>query len=227
MIVSVNAKEELVLNVDWPGWPLADNKYGHEFDYDARIRMITGGRKLIPFIAKYKNTLGSTFLEIGPFFNPLLKSNELDRAFPDARQEVFFLENDYHAANWLIDQYNCQVLNINLNGQWFKTIIEVELEKHGIGHGVDSIIISQVLNYVNSAKLLKELFDLLSSGGYLFLNNVCNYGLPPLFSVNRCTSNEDIIKTCQEIGYEIVEFEILPPLEKEPEGRLLIVLRKG
>ena len=59
-------------HLDWPGWRLADNPFGREFDFEGRKRMILGSAKLLPYLSNIKKESGKSILEIGPFFNPLV-----------------------------------------------------------------------------------------------------------------------------------------------------------
>lgn len=217
---------EVKINVEWPGWPLSENQFGDEFDEDARIRMIRGAQKTIPFILKHKHKFQNQLLEIGPFFNPLLKSTELESGISKS-SNIVFLENDPYAAKWLEYNHNCCVIKTNINSPTFEDdfINELLCEKHTLKF--DLIIISQVLNYVDSYRLLKYMYSFLKHDGFIFINNVCNYGIPQLFSANRFKSNNDLIKACRDIGYSVVEHHFLPLDVREPEERLILVLSQN
>ncbi|MCF6402532.1 class I SAM-dependent methyltransferase [Chitinophaga filiformis] len=208
--------------VEWSGWPLTDNRFGEEFDRDARIRMVMGGRRLIPYLLKNRRQLKGDILEIGPFFTPLLYSPELREVLP-ASASITFLENDRDALQWLRDQGACRLLNLDMNAVSFAEDLQQQLA----GEVFDNIIISQVLNYVDYKSLLAELFTLVKSGGHLFINNVCDYGLPILFSGKRPSDNESVIAASLAAGFSIKEQRVIPKyFRKEPADRLILVLQR-
>jgi len=220
----VEDKEKIV--VEWPGWSLSDNKYGAEFDKEARIRMVIGSRKLIPYILKYRHGLGDSLLEIGPFFNPLLRFSGL-REFLAEDASVTFLENDPNAVAWLRRNHPCRILEIDMNSASFTDDLQTKLasETPGYANSFNTIIISQVLNYIDHSLLFRSLFQVLRPGGLLFINNVINYGIPPLFSPKRPRSNKEIIKTAMETGYTVLERNTIPKhFKNEPQRRLIVVL---
>lgn len=208
--------------VEWSGWPLTDNRFGEEFDRDARIRMVMGGRRLIPYLLKNRKYLQGDLLEIGPFFTPLLYSPELREVLP-LSAAVTFLENDPDALQWLQEQGSCRLLNLDMNAASFAR----ELQQQLAGEVFDNIIISQVLNYVDYKSLLAELFVLVRPGGHLFINNVCDYGLPVLFSGKRPSDNEAVITASLAAGFSVKEQHVIPKyFRKEPADRLILVLQR-
>lgn len=214
------------IDVDWPGWPLYNNPYGDEFDHDARIRMIQGSRKLIPYILQYKHQLRHSLLEIGPFFNPLLKNEEVIGHIPE-NSFFTFLENDPHAVSWLHKQYACRILNMDMNHPSFNRTLKRSLTNSGYADSFNVIILSQVLNYVNPRNLLRSLYPYLRPGGLVFINNVVDYGIPQLFSEKRPATNDDIKQAAVKAGFGILEERIVPKeFKKEPVARLVLVLSK-
>lgn len=208
--------------VEWSGWPLADNRFGEEFDRDARIRMIMGGRRLIPYLLKNRKHLNGNLLEIGPFFTPLLYSPELREVLP-ASANITFLENDSDAVQWLQHHGSCRLLNLDMNAAYFARDLQAQVN----GEVFDSVIISQVLNYVDYKNLLVELFTLIRTGGHLFINNVCDYGLPVLFSGKRPSDNESVVAASFAAGFKIKEQHVIPRyFRKEPADRLILVLQR-
>ena len=213
--------------VEWPGWPLANNKYGAEFDEDARIRMIIGSRKLIPYIIKYRKSLGHSLLEIGPFFNPLLKHEELCDLLEN--RAITFLENDPMAISWLAQHYQCRILDIDMNSEIFPQDLNEQINREATGYRntFNTVIISQALNYIDHLHLLRSLLPLLEPGGLLLINNVINYGIPALFSPKRPRSNRSIIEAAIESGYSILERNTIPKhFANEPQRRMILILTK-
>lgn len=214
--------------VDWPGWPLSINQFGDEFDEAARIRMIVGGKRLIPFIAKHKERLRETFLEIGPFFNPITLSKELRDVIP-ASSFILFLENDPFATAWLKSTFNANVLVLDMNAPGFKDELNVCMleESKSATLQLDTVIISQVLNYIDFRMLFESIYMLMRPGGVLFINNVIDYGIPPLFSEKRPRNNDELLEGVLERGFNLVEKAIVPKyFKKETSDRLILVLEK-
>lgn len=219
MLVPIAAETEK-LNVEWPGWPLSGNVYGDEFDEAARIRMILGSRKLIPYMLKYKSAFQRAILEIGPFFNPLLKQEALLSHIATSHTTTF-IENDPHAVKWLRANYDSKVIDIDLNH------ISGDSALLGDVALFDVIVISQVMNYVDHRLLLACIYPVLSRGGLIFINNVINYGIPVLFSDKRPVSDHDIVAAAAQQGFAVLESQLLPrQFEQEPADRLVLVLSK-
>lgn len=215
--------------VDWPGWPLSINQFGDEFDEAARIRMIIGGKRLIPFIAKYSDRLGNAFFEIGPFFNPLTVGKELQNVISTDRF-IVFLENDPFAVSWLKSTFQANVIVLDMNAPDFRNELSLcLLEEAGRPASLfDTVIISQVLNYIDFRLLFESVYTLLKPGGLLFINNVINYGIPPLFSPRRPLGNDEVIQGALEKGFTLIEKAIVPNyFKKEMHERLILVLEKN
>jgi hypothetical protein len=214
---------------EWPGWPLSENKYGHEFDEPARLRMIAGSKVLIPYIKRRLPLMNGPVLEVGPFFNPLLLDEEIRGAFASDDQ-LYFLENDEFAIDWLLGRIGCgNVINLDMNHQSFDREFYRALFRNeaSVKPFFDSILISQVLNYVNYQNLLSMFYPVLRSKGMLFINNVIGFGIPQLFSDARPGSNNEIVEAAKKIGFVIDTFDLVPrQFEKEPEDRLILLLSK-
>lgn len=222
IVPSVSEQEVL-----WDGWPLEDNLHGDEFDIQARIRMVKGGRLLLPVLNKYASKLGPKILEIGPFFNPLTSHlNTLND------HNVTFWEGDNSACRWLknhtLPNFHpilCDIRSIDTTVDKTRKLFE----RLKLGEvRFTSIIISQVLNYINYKELLSHLFPLLESSGYLFINNVAHYGLPKFFDINRPDSLEETLTSVEQLGFHTVEkFELAPPNPpKHNNPRLILVSQK-
>jgi hypothetical protein len=210
---------------------LSENPYGDEFDEPARKRMVIGGRRLIPFLTKNSHLLGKFLLEVGPFFNPLLLSDEVKEVLP-ASTEVAFLENDPYAIDWLRLKGQANIFNINISDSAFRSRIEHHVSLMGtvfpdFNAKFDGILISQVMNYVDYRFLLESLYPLLNKNGLLFINNVVDYGIPVLFSDKRPGSNQDIVRAAVNCGFSIQEEAVIPRhFSKEGHDRLILVLTK-
>ncbi|WP_254563170.1 hypothetical protein [Dyadobacter diqingensis] len=211
---------------DWPGWNLKNNKFGDEFDKPARIRMIEGSRKLIPYILKYQNKFSGSLCEIGPFFNPLLAHSEVER-FISNRLNITFLENDRNAVEFLTNKFMCQVLDVDLNVLTKNYFYDNLPFSSKLFDGFDVVIISQVLNYVNFRALMAVVFEVLKNDGIVFINNSLNYGIPQLFSEKRPKSDIELIDFVKGLGFIIIEEDLLDAGScKELNKRLILTLGK-
>lgn len=214
--------------VEWPGWPLSMNPFGDEFDEAARIRMIIGGKRMIPFVIKYQHRLSANILEIGPFFNPLSISRELCQVIPKD-SNVFYIENDPFAIAWLRSTFAAGVFDLDMNASGFGEAFQESMFKETGSRQVSlgAVIISQVLNYVDFRHLFGLVYSWLIPGGLLFVNNVTNYGIPPLFSDKRPQSNEELLEGSLGKGFSLVEKAIMPRyFRKEVNDRIILVLEK-
>ncbi len=216
-------------NFDWPGWPLDNNPYGEQFDADARQRMFDGSNALVPFFKNYSSSMGSNILEVGPFFSPLITSEQ----YPEAN--IFYWENDHHVLKYLSKKYEYQSvypIYCDFNRVQGDYILELRKETQrcfvdsNIKRPVfDSIIVSHVLNYSDYKLLFFLLKDFLRDGGLVFINNVVDYGLPEFFSEKRPESIEGTLDALDGFGYHILEQEILesPDAYHQKNKRLVLV----
>ncbi|WP_268847133.1 hypothetical protein [Flavobacterium aestivum] len=219
---------EKVYELEWPGWSLENNKYGEDFDAEARVRMIETGRKLLPYLLDYIPDSSKNYLEIGPFFTPILFSDEITDTLRKDRQ-VSFLENDKNVISWLTDRFDCSVLNLDINATTFSDELKQEMmTQFGVHENFyDVITISQIVNYIDYKLLLKNIYPFLNTGGYIFINNVVDYGIPVLFSEKRPKSNQEIINAAIALGYKVkLQEELSKTFNEEPHYRLILILTK-
>lgn len=214
--------------VEFKGWSLDSHSFDGEFDKAARERMIKGGRLLLKYIDEYKLRLGNYIVEIGPFFNPLLNRSHL---MP--QQRLTYWENDLHALRWLKETHLCKQVfpvgcDINEIGkiefQFSSCPIFVESEELKVYTGrYDSIIMSQIFNYIDYRTFIQQIRKFINPGGLLFINNVTDYGIPAFFSQKRPESRKEIIQTLKENDFKIIEKDLLPPPRPGDDKRLLLV----
>jgi hypothetical protein len=216
---------------EWPGWPLKNNPHNSDFDLEARKRMIQGSELLLPFIYNYKQNLGKFLLEIGPFFNPLITTTN----FPN--KKICYWENDLYVLQWLKkNNENNQIMPIfcDLNKIEGDSFIKLKHETYQYfkdnknkTNQFDSIVISQVLNYVDYKLFFVILKTFIKKDGLIFINNVIDYGLPKFFSTNRPKNNADILEALDELGYEVIEKEELETAypDKQKNDRLILVVK--
>ncbi|QSB29038.1 hypothetical protein [Flavobacterium sp. CLA17] len=215
-------------DIEWPGWSLDNNNFGEEFDAEARIRMIETGRKLLPYVLEYANHSSKQYLEIGPFFTPLLFSDEAINTLPKDRK-VSFLENDQNVISWLTEKFDCNILNLDINAITFPQDLKQKMTSQFGAHEnfYDVITVSQIVNYIDYKLLLANIYSSLKTGGQIFINNVIDYGIPVLFSEKRPKSNQEIINTAIALGYKVLlQEELAKTFNKEPHHRLILILTK-
>lgn len=206
-----------VSEYDWPGWPLDHNPFGKDFDLAARERMVKGSRMLLPLLQKYG--LGKVVLEAGPFFVPLI--------VPSDKRTVIYADNDPFVVGYLRGKYP-KAHGWKWDFQGEQELLPVLVQRLGIS-GVDSILASHVLNYLDYSTFLQRMCHLLKEGGTLFLNHSTDYGLPPFFSSKRPKTNQEVVTSLEMIGFSLLETREIPTenLEIQPHPRLLLVARKS
>ena len=197
---------------NWPGWPLSANPYESDFDEKARERMVKGGEELLPLLEKHSHKIGQRLLEAGPFFNPLVTPER----FPN--KAIVYLDNDLHTVLWLKEKKQGTVVYCDLNS----------ISEFSAPEKFDTLVASQILNYIDYKKFLYESGGFLNPGGLLFINNVVDYGIPALFSRKRPLSIEETISQVEVSGYQIVEKKVLvsPDPDSQENPRLLLVGEK-
>lgn len=214
--------------IEFGGWSLDSCSFNGEFDEAARERMIKGGRLLLSYIHEYKARLGKYLLEIGPFYNPLLSREQLE-----PEQRLAFWENDAHALKWLKEAHLCNQIfpvacDINDIGkiefQFSSCPIFVEAQELKVYSGkYDSIIMSQIFNYINYKNFISQIRRFINPGGLLFINNVIDYGIPEFFADARPKSREEIIQVLEDNDFKVLDKELLPPPRSGDDERLLLV----
>lgn len=208
---------------NWPGWLLKNNSLGKNFDLPARKRMLAGSLILNSYIKKYKKIFGKRILEIGPFFIPLITPKN----YPN--KEIHYWDNDIEVIDFLKSNINYKktfpvYFNIDNLNCWKKiTIKETAVPKNYF----ETVIVSQVLNYIDYKILIRQLNKYTKKGSLLFINNVINYGLPEYFSLNRPKSNSELIKYLERNGFVIIEKQLLEsPYKKFQKNKRLILIAK-
>ncbi len=195
--------------LDWPGWGVENNAFGNEFDKEARKRMIVGGKKLLPTLEEYSNCFGSKLLEIGPFFNPLTEHLSLSNT------EVTYWENDANVCSWLKTKSKGKVILCDVNN----------IENFKSSETYNTIILSQIINYLNFDFFLRYLTKYIETSGLVFINNVVNYGIPNFFSRERPISIEHTIQLMRKNNFELIEKKILEKPRTKDDYRLIGVFR--
>ncbi len=216
----------------WPGWSIGRKSYGDEFDLAARQRMIDASKRLLPLLKKYKSSIGDIILEVGPFFDPLI----VPQQFPG--KKICYLDDDRHVIHWLRNNSNGDTSSIryNLNRlspteqQKLKRSFRKTMSSLGTNRVVfDSIVVSQVLNYINFPQFSRAIGQYLKSGGLLFINNTIDYGIPALFSSTRPHNDQEIMDSFKKAGFKTVAHQTIPSAHQshQKNDQLLLVLKKG
>ena len=211
------------------------NFYGKIFDSSAKKRMIKGSQILNPILKEYNQDIGKTILEAGPFFNPLVTPRKF------FNKNIFYWEYDKYAIDWLLKKNKgkkvfpiyCDDLN-NLKEDSFLKL-KIKTKKYFNKYGLkkvefDSVIISQVFNYIDYKTFLINLKNFLKKDGLIFINNVVNYGYGAheFFSEKRPKSIPETLRTIKETEYEIIEKKVYESKNKKHQkNKRLIVVAKN
>jgi hypothetical protein len=160
-----------------------------------------------PLIKRFQDKLGRVRLDVGPLFNPSFEPC-----------------NSYHAVYWDCDAFalnriakeqskNVHCLHVDLNylSQNPKehdafVVRSRELLGSIKSEGFDSIILSQVLNYIDFSALLALVSSLQAPGGLLLVYNAINIGTNKYFHAQRPKSNQEIIANVSR-SYDIIHLE--------------------
>lgn len=197
--------------------------------------MASGNKTLATLLEKYGPELGTHVLEIGPFYSPLLVTN---RPLGGIERDIFYWELDAAAIEHPLAQLSGlpkrHPIQIDLNSLDSSKRIEAFLrlnqrrldEAHG--ESFNTVVVSQVMNYLNDFSLvLRIVSDLQKPGDLIFSNEVLNYGTPQRehFAAKRPNSIYSISDALKTLDYEIVE-RIHEPLNSGIFPRVILVARK-
>lgn len=218
----INEEVEGLEDFNWPGWSLSENKFGGEFDIEARVRMVAGRDLFRLFVGKY--ALGDKIVEVGPFFSPTIT---VDTLGPE--QSVVYVENDPHALKNMRSTYASGNQALVSEGS-----VEMLYEKSASPEGMclkhlvqnaSAILLSQVINYVDYDRIVLAMSSIVSSGTLVLINNVVDYGLPELFHPNRPRSIADTLSTLEASGAKLLDKEIVCAPRVGDKKRLLLCAR--
>lgn len=193
------------------------SSYGKDFDSDAKARMAMGSMLILPLLHVYSEIIKGFCLEVGPHLNPLLNTSlfnidqltfvDPDEGIVDHLSEIFRDDNRVRTVLSKIDD---------------SALPDV------LGHLVDVTVVSQALNYADLLVALDTITEFTKPNGYLFINNVIDYGIPSLFSANRPQSDNEILAILQQLGWTIEEAIKLPScLKQQLHPRLILVAKKS
>jgi len=225
----VNYKNDDFKNYERPGRPLEHDPHWEFFNLEARKRMVVGSRELKHVLDKYDDQMWSFILEIWPFFNPLVTH----KSFPNSI--IFYLENDKYVIE-SIEKQNAYAIHCDLKYFDWDTITKIKNQLKNIFWSYnlerikfDSVVASQVMNYIDYRFLIILLKLFVKPWGLVFLNNVVDYGLPMYFSDKRPKSIQETIRSFSEWNYEIVYKEVIdtPNPQYQKNKRLLLVAKNS
>ncbi len=195
----------------WPGWS-CEQEFDGEFDNAARIRMIEGGKMLLPVLSRYKDHLNAGhILEIGPFFNPLMPH------ILHQQENVTYLENDSNVCQWLKSSYNSNVIHHNID--------DIEEIIYKIKHRYNTVILSQVINYIKYNKLIQNITKMIENNALVFINNVIDYGIETFFSAHRPHNIEETLQPLINNNFKVIEYLNLPKPKPDMQHRIIIVAK--
>lgn len=152
------------------------------------------------------------FLEIGPYFNPLIKS-----APTNPRKKIVYLDLDLDALRTLVaeapeETYGIQVdLNIletkkgqeKVRDAIQKAWTQLRGPRRGNIPSFRMVAVSSVLNYVDSEKLLQFISTLQKRGDVIVIHNKTGAGDRHLFHRGSITEPTQVIGLLESLGYSI------------------------
>jgi hypothetical protein len=186
--------------------------------------METSAQRLLPYMNAHG--LGHTVLELGPNRHPLITPDRFDG-------RIVYVELNDPCVQFLRDKFgdSVTVVKFNLHRAWdagdnlLETSLAGSLDRdQNTPVSFDSLIMSQIVNYVDFRALLQACVELLAVGGLLFFNNIMNEGGASLFHPRRPKTMEEFLECAVAIGFDPIE------VVAEPAGgtlvRHLAVLRR-
>lgn len=195
--------------------------YGSHFDSAAKDRMISGCNLLKEWLTDYRSEFRGNCIEFGPFTNPLMTPDE----FPLAR--ITYVDADAGVIEKLKYRFKnhskIRYIQTNLD-QEPQLAVKLALEK---GAKYNSIIASQILNYLDFRDFFYKMHSIASPGARAYINNVCDYGIPELFSPRRPENDSQIIEALIQAGWKISKTQTIPsPFIQQANSRLLVMAEK-
>jgi hypothetical protein len=206
----------------------SSSEFDGHFDPAAQRRMISGCRKLDPFLEQYRDQLGKMVLECGPYLNPAMPA----AAHPE--KTFFYLDIDPVVIQRLRNRSHTNTFafqcNLDLFEDEMRSGLHESMSRISLNFGrekvqFDSLIISQVRNYVDYKTFFSAIHRYMRPGALVFINNVIDYGIPALFSRERPKSADETILELDQLGFdllEMVEFETPYP-RFQPNDRHILV----
>jgi len=107
--------------------------------------------------------------------------------------------------------------------------LDINLRQETNKEQTDSIIFSEILNYVDYQEILRAFAKYLKSEGRFIIVNMPGRGIEELFSEKGLKSNEELYKFLEQEGFEIEEKHFPWKLRKSPEEDqelLVLIARK-
>lgn len=156
----------------------------------------TGAGYLRPLVLKYSaKLLGQKILEIGPLYHPVIEPTDLQSILQG--RSVTYWEYDKLAAQKLREW-------TTLSSQPNKISVE-QVDLNNINPNkteqFDTVIISQVLNYVDYNKALKDISKFIKPGGKIIITNTLEQGDRDFFHLKKPQKAADIETALVSLGF--------------------------
>lgn len=119
-----------------------------------------------------------------------------------------------------------------VNGQAIEAEDELESFVAGLTRppylpGVDLIVYSEILNYIDYKESMKWFDDRLKPGGFTIIGNLATRGYRQLFSEDGVKSNQELLEfVTNELGHDMVTVEYPWGARDDYEGFLLLASQK-
>jgi hypothetical protein len=189
--------------------------------------MRTGARRLLPYLGKH--VLGEQVLELGPNRHPLVT--------PDmCAGRIVYLEISDPCIQFLREEFgeSVTIVRFDLNEAWGAgdNVLRRHLSRALYGDSAnavsfDSVVMSQVVNYVDYRRLLHACAEMLRVDGLVFFNNIMSHGSERWFHSGRPKDIEEFLDSASKIGFEPIEVVTEPAGVADPRKlRHLAVLRR-
>jgi hypothetical protein len=179
--------------------------------------MEAGARRLLPYMEKHG--LGKNVLELGPSRHPLVTPETCEG-------RIVYVEISDQCLQFLRDKFgdSVTIVKFDLNRAWESGDNALGRE---LGESFDSLVMSQVVNYVDVRDLMQACAATTAPNATLFFNNVMNHGAAGLFHSGRPKDMEEFLEVASAAGFDPVEVVTEPAGVADAEKvRDLAVLRR-
>jgi len=197
-------------------------------------------KKILIELSK-KNILGKNVVDVGCGNSPLiscLPNNKYKKIYLDISKGIENKINDSNNLFVKIDLNNIFTDNQNDFKKYLKKIYQFLGEEEITNYSnfkkkinyADTIIFSDVINYINYRDIFKKFYSFLKKDGRKIIFNKINMGFYHLFSQQRPKSNWELLKFLQLDLKMVIEYQRLVPLvlgdDIEPEQATFIIVAK-
>jgi len=200
------------------GFPLPTPDCGRsvafgEMTYGMKAGMLLGASLLRPYLELFESQITGNVLEIGPYDHPLMTSSK------NGARRIFYWEKDLDALGLLRREFSTayplyvdlRATETELNAFADENRRLLKASDPRASAHFDAFVISQVLNYVDFRQLLRLVTSLAAPGALMFINDPLGGAPRELRHPQRPRACREILQYLEELGYEILEYEILTP----------------